>query len=141
MRLLLIKRGVKPLAVICMAAVLSACAAIGKNTETIIEERANARWVDLFANDIDSAYEYLTPGYRSSVTLQQYRRAFENQQVKWTSAKYVESKCEESTCDVEVLVGYTVYGALPGVKSFEGEQYVHETWVLVDRKWYIVPPR
>lgn len=135
------KRGVRSLAGICVMAMLTACAATGKNVETIIEKRANARWADLFANDVESAYKYLTPGYRSSVSLQQYKRAFENQQVRWTSAKYVESNCEESTCDVEVLVGYTVNGALPGVKSFEGEQYVHETWVLVDRKWYMVPPR
>jgi len=140
MSLFSVRRCVRPLAVLCAMLLLTACAATAKKTETI-DERVNGRWAALFANDIETAYGYLTPGYRSSVTLQQYRRALENQAVKWTSAKYIDSKCEESTCEVKVQVGFTVYGALPGVKTFSTEQYADETWILVDGQWYMVPPR
>ncbi len=132
------RRFLAPLAVLCAAMLLSACAATGKKTETI-EERVNGRWAALLAKDYESAYEYLTPGFRSSVSLQQYQRSVEDRKVKWTSAKYIKSTCEESTCAVQVNIGYTLIGALPGVKSMNMSQYAEETWILVGRKWYMVP--
>jgi len=133
-------RRVKLLAVFSAAIMLSACAATAKKTETI-EERVNGRWAALFAADIEGAYGYFTPGYRSSVTLQQYQRALETQAVKWTSAEYIDSNCAESTCKVTVRIGYTVYGALPGVKSYSTKSDAEETWILIDGQWYMVPPR
>lgn len=140
MRYFSIRRFGKPLALFCIVTLLSGCAATVKKTETI-EDRVNGRWAALLAKEIETAYNYLTPGYRSSVSLQQYERALENQAVKWTSAEYIKSECEESTCKVKVQVGYTVYGALPGVKSYSTKNYADETWILVDGQWYMVPPR
>jgi hypothetical protein len=117
---------------------LSACAAPAKK-EVSIEERVNARWAALLGKDIEGAYGYLTPGYRSSVSIEQYQRQLQTQAVSWTSAKYIDSTCEESTCDVKVLVGFTVYGAVPGVKSFSGTQNIHESWVLTNGTWYMLP--
>lgn len=140
MRHLLTKRSLMPLAALCAAMVLSACAATGKKTESI-EDRVNGRWAALLGNDLEGAYKYLTPGYRTSVSMQQYRRAIENRKVRWTSAKYVKSECDESTCEVQVKVGFTIYGALPGVKSMSSSQNTNETWILVEGKWYMVPPQ
>jgi hypothetical protein len=131
---------VKPLAILCAVSLLSSCAAMGKKTESI-EERVNGRWAALFANEIERAYGYLTPGYRSSVSLQQYQRSIENRKMKWTSADYIKSNCDENTCVVQVKVGFTLYGALPGVKAMNSSQYAHETWILVDGTWYMVPPQ
>jgi hypothetical protein len=139
-----IKRYVKLLVVLGSVLLLSACASTDKQADSTadsIEDRANGRWAALFSNDIKAAYAYLTPGYRSSVSLQQYERALAMHQLKWTSAKYVESKCEANTCEVKLLVGFTVYGALPGVRSYNGTQYVNEAWVLVEGNWYMVPPQ
>ena len=143
-----IKRSVKSLAVLCIALLLSACAATDKQTESNAEsieasiaDRANGRWAALFRKDIEAAYAYLTPGYRSSVSLVQYERTLAFQQLQWTSASYVDSKCEESTCVVKLLVGFTVNNALPGVRSYNGTQHVDETWVLVEGNWYMVPPQ
>jgi len=129
---------VKPLLVLCSVLLLSACAAkVAK--ESTIEERVNARWAALFNKDIEGAYGYLSPGYRSSVSLTQYQRSIMTGNVRWTSAKYVSSKCEETRCDVKVLVGFTVTKAVPGVKSFNGTDYIDESWVLVKGNWFIVP--
>ena len=136
------RRYLKPLAMFCSLLLLSACAATAEKVEKkadSIEDRANGRWAALFSNDIEAAYAYLTPGYRSSVSLQQYHRVLALQKLKWTEATYVESKCEATTCDVKFLVGFTVYGALPGVKSYSGTQHVDETWVLVEGNWYMLP--
>jgi len=135
-----IQRHLTPLAALCALMLLSACAATGKKTETI-EDRVNGRWAALLGNDVETAYKYLTPGYRSSVSLQQYQREFATQKMKWTSAKYVKSECEQGTCVAQVQVGYTIYGVLPGVKSMSNSQYAEETWILIDGTWYLVPPQ
>jgi len=119
---------------------LSACA-VPENKQSTIEERANARWDALLAGDPAGAYEYLSPGYRSSVSSLQYQRMVLLQQIKYTSAKYRTSECEETTCTVTVLVGFTVYGAVPGVKSFDGTRNIDESWVMVDGNWYMVPEK
>jgi len=140
MNCFLVRWNTKPLTVLIVVTLLSSCVATAMKTENI-EDRVNGRWAALFGDNIEGAYKYLTPGYRSSVSLPQYRRALETQAVKWTSAKYVDSKCDERTCDVKVQVGFTVYGAIPGVKSFSSMQYADETWIMVDDQWYMVPPR
>jgi hypothetical protein len=131
---------IRLLIVVCGLMLLSACAtSTSVSPESQIEERATARWEALFSGDLADAYEYLTPGYRSSVSSLQYQRSIIIQKITWTSAKYMESNCEETTCDVKVSLGFTVYGALPGVNSFEGTQMVEETWMWIDGQWYFVP--
>jgi hypothetical protein len=126
--------------VVCALLLLSACAT-PVSKEVQVEQRATARWETLLSGDLAGAYEYLSPGYRSSVTSIQYQQSILRQQVQWTSAKYLESTCEETTCNVKILVGFTVYGALPGVKSFDGTKDIEESWVLISGNWYLVPPQ
>jgi len=120
--------------------VLSACATSG-GVNSSIEKRVDERWNLLFSGDLAGAYEYLSPGYRSSVSSIQYQRAVLLQQVKWTDATYIESDCSEVTCKVKILLGYSVYGAVPGAQEFKGQQTVVESWVLVDDNWYMVPKK
>jgi len=124
--------------VACSLFLLSACAGL-IDKESQIEERVTDRWEALLSGNLAGAYEYLSPGYRSSVSSLQYQRAVLTQQLEYKSAKYVKSECEDTTCDVTVFVDFTVYGAVPGVKSFDGSRNIVESWVLVDGNWYIVP--
>jgi len=123
---------------ICSLLLLSACATTAR-TDNIIEERATARWDTLLSGDLAGAYEFLSPGFRSSVPSLQYQRQILLNKVKWTGAQYIESDCTETTCKVKISLDYTVYGALPGVKSFDGTQEIEESWVKVNGKWYFVP--
>jgi hypothetical protein len=104
-----------------------------------IEERAIGRWDALLSENVESAYEYLSPGYRSSVSLTQYHRSLLLNKVRWTGAKYIESDCEETVCNVKISLDFTIYGAVPGVKSFESKQTIKESWVQVNGSWYLVP--
>ena len=117
---------------------LSACASTEPKTSSI-EERATAYWDTLFSGDLAGAYEFLSPGYRSSVSSMDYQRSILAKQVQWTSAKYVDSDCSETTCTVGISMGYRVSGAVPGVKSFTGTQKVEESWIKIDGMWYLVP--
>ena len=133
---------VRLMVVACGLMLLSACAtSTSVSPESQVEERATARWEALFSGDLAGAYEYLTPAYRTSVSSLSYQRSVLLKPVAWTSAKYVESACEESLCKVKFNVGFTVSGALPGVKSYKGTQIIEESWVLIDGQWYFVPAK
>ena len=129
----------KCFAVLLITMVLLTACATTAVPESKIEDRVMARWDALLSDDLAGAYEYLSPGYRSSVSSNQYQRALLLKKVQWTSAEIKSSECEESVCKVVVVVGFAIYGALRGVKSFKGVDYVEESWVLVDGQWYLVP--
>ena len=127
---------------LCSLVLLSACATgtvKSVSPRSSIEERATERWELYFSGDLVGAYEYLSPAYRTSVSSLQYQRSILLKKVVWTSADYLGSVCDETTCTVKISVGYTAYGAVPGVKSFKGVQAIDESWVLVDGEWYLVP--
>jgi hypothetical protein len=133
-----ITRYLNLMGLMCSLVLLSACAT-PLSKEKQIEKRVTDRWDTIFSGDLAGAYEFLSPGYRSSVSSSQYQRTLLMQNVKWTSAEYMQSECEESTCVVRVTIGYTIYGALRGVKSFDGTQILEESWVLAGGQWYFVP--
>lgn len=124
----------------CSLMLLAACATTASK-EAGIEKRVTARWAAILSGDLAGAYEFLSPGFRSSVSSLQYQRSILIMKVKWTNARYIESVCTETTCKVKISLGYTVYGGLPGVKSFDGAQIVYESWVLSDGNWYLVPDK
>jgi hypothetical protein len=126
------------LVLLCAAALLTSCASNTVKTNSI-EQRAQTRWDKVLSGDLAGAYEYLSPGYRSSVSSLAYQRSMLTRAVQWTSAEYKSSQCDDTTCEVTVRVGFTVRGALPGVKSYDGEKDVAESWVLIDGMWYYVP--
>lgn len=123
---------------VCSLLFLSACAT-SVSKENQIEERVTGRWDAIFSGDLAAAYNYLSPGTRSSISSLQYQRSILTQRVLWTGARYVRSECQESTCKVNVSIDYTINGALPGVTSFKGTTDIEESWVLIDGTWYMVP--
>ncbi len=124
----------------CSLLLLSACVTTAQKEDSI-EKRAQARWDTLLSDDLAGAYEFLSPGFRSSVTSVQYQRSLLLKRVKWTGARYIESDCIDTTCKVKISLDYIVYGAVPGVKSFKGTQSILESWVLIDGNWYLVPKK
>ena len=135
------KRSYTFLSVLCCSMLLLSACATTMKPEDSIEKRAMGRWDALLSEDVETAYAFLSPGYRSSVSLTQYHRSLLLTKVRWTGAKYIESDCDETVCNVKISLDFTVYGALPGVSSFESKQTIKESWVLVDGSWYLVPKK
>ena len=117
---------------------LSACES-NLSTPELLEQRSMARWDAVINDKLETAYDYLSPGYRSSVSLPQYQRSVLLSKVNRTAARYVKSSCEETSCNVKISLDFTVYRALPGVDSMDVTQTIEESWVLVDGSWYYVP--
>lgn len=118
---------------------LSACAGFGKPAEQQVQERAQDRWDRLVAGDIEGAYAYLSPGYRSGTSLTSYQKKLLTQKVQWTGATASEGDCSEDVCNVRISINFAVYGAVPGMSQFNSKSSATESWVKTGGQWYYIP--
>jgi len=124
-------------------AALSACAATStaSKTDTIIPERSQARWDALLSGDLETAYTYYSPGYRSTMSVVDFGVSVRLRRVTWTSAEYLDHSCDENRCDVKVKIGYKVVKAVPGMDEFHSTNVRNETWVKTDGEWWFLPKK
>lgn len=118
---------------------LSACA-MGPKMPTSLEDRVQARWDALLAGDYETAYAYLTPGYRQTESLASFQGKLRNRPVRWVAAKFdsIEKCAVASSCDVLIAVTYRVRG-LPQVGTHQSTRKLSEKWVQIDGDWYHLP--
>jgi hypothetical protein len=124
----------------CAVLALAACATPGTQTHPVVE-RAEARWAALTTGDLETAYTYYSPGYRSSTSLIDFGVAMRSRDVKWSSAAYKDHQCEESRCTVSFDVSYRVPRPVPGLKVWESTAVIRDTWVKVDGQWWYLPEK
>jgi len=120
-----------------LACMLAACATAPGQPQGL-PERAQARWDALLAQDFTTAYGYLSPGARSSLSEVDFTIAFRTRRVQYDSASYLDHTCEGEACVVRMRVGYTLAGALRGVPEFKSKAVVEEKWVRVEGKWWFL---
>lgn len=119
---------------------LSACAGMGAPPEEVVMERAQERMEYVLAEDYQAAYAFLSPGYRSGLSVNDYQKKMLTRRVQWNDAQVLQSECSSNTCKVKISVGYSVYGLVPGVRKMESQREIEEDWILVDGSWYFLPP-
>lgn len=117
---------------------IAGCASRQQSADSV-EARAQARWDALLSNDLDTAYGYYSPGYRSSHSRVDFEVALRMRRIAWTSAKVEESRCAEDACTVVTRVGYRVGAPVPGVPKWESERRIEERWVHIQNAWWFVP--
>jgi hypothetical protein len=91
-----------------------------------VRERVNARWAALIKGDMDTAYGFLSPTSRETVTLDAFRAR--RGALRWTGATIESIACEAEACKVELKVtyDYPVQGAvMKGIQT-----PMSETWVV-----------
>lgn len=101
-----------------------------------VRERAQARWEALLAGDIEKAYGFTAPSFRSAVSVQAYRARF-GAGVRWTDSQVHEIRCDdgEQRCDVTMMVDYRVPRLGVG-----NQRAIEETWLLIDGEWWLHQP-
>jgi len=104
-----------------------------------VESRANERINLIIAGEVLKAYEYLSPGYRSSVSPESYIAEMVTRKLSWTHAELLESECTENHCTVSFKIDYTVPSPVPGVRKFEFFDNFDEDWIFTQRQWWFVP--
>ena len=130
----------------CMLAglFLSACASKAPapdSPERPIAERAQDRWDALLAGDFETAYDFYSPGYRSTASMVDLTFEYRSRRVHWTSAQYKEHSCLESTCKVVFDMGYTINKPVPGLNKWDGSDVIEEKWVKTDGQWWFLPKK
>lgn len=101
--------------------------------------RAQARWDALIERQYAQAYQYYTPGFRSSTPLDRFAGGFAGGRVIWEQAEYVDEECEEDRCVVRLRVTYAYLQLAPGVDRYPSTRTVKETWIRLDDHWYYTP--
>ena len=124
-----------------MAATLLAACATTKPADSLVRERAQARWDAVLLRDYDTAYSFLSPGYRSSHSRVDFEIGLRTRRILWTSAKVQEVSCEADSCTVQTDVGYKVVKPVPGVNEWKSHDNLEERWVRTEGQWWYLPDK
>jgi hypothetical protein len=83
---------------------------------------------------VESAYAYLSPGYREAHSLARYSLTVQGVGL-WKGAKVHEMQCEAKRCEVKVVLDLSIRGAKPVPVPVE------EAWIQLEDggTWWHVP--
>lgn len=119
-------------------ALLAGCATAPSSAppERQVRERATQRWSALIGGDMEKAFAYMPPSYRSTTTVERYRRTFQGA-VKWTGAEVAWVKCEsDDKCTAHMKVDAQVM-SMRGSPAISN--YFDEIWIREDAQWWLFP--
>ena len=129
---------------ILFSLIVTACASkavVPETSDEVVVERAKARWAAMLNKDMETAYSYYSPGYRSTTSLVDFMFKQRARRVRWESAEYRDHECTEDACKVRFKTGFRVEKVLPGVDTYHGTDVVEETWVRTQGQWWYIPPK
>jgi len=125
------------LAVVVLAVLTAACATLGPSSPNeekvkVVSERAQARWKAIIGKDFASAYEYLSPKSRATVTPAGFGAIAAR--LAYKSAELKDVTCEAVTCKVTFLITYDAK-LMKDVHSL-----LEESWVIDGGQAWMVWP-
>ncbi|MDE2258444.1 MAG: hypothetical protein KGK05_11820 [Xanthomonadaceae bacterium] len=121
------------------ALALAGCGMLKKDEDaSVIKAKAVQRWDDLIARKADKAYDFLAPGYRKTISREQYAKDMNGRGMRWKKVSFGSQTCDADTCTVHLTVAYNInLGGLAGKVDSMG--LAVETWIKVDGTWYYLP--
>lgn len=133
----------RTLLILILTAVVAGCAgSTPKPAAGSPIERAQARWDLLIAGKASEAYDYLTPGYRSTTSREQYVASQAQRPIRRKQARVSGAECPEGAlhCDVAVELDVEIpQGVVPGRVKMDATNRLTERWLLLDGAWYLAP--
>lgn len=99
--------------------------------EEEVAQLSQARLDALLAKDIERAYKFTSPAYRSSVSLARYRPHVAGVG-GWQSASVESVSCEEQVCDVRTNITYRTAMIKADIPT-----QITERWINIDGNWWI----
>lgn len=122
------------LVLVGFAAAMTGCAMLKPEPpEQKVTQRAAAYWQARVAGKIDQAYPYLTPGYRSLHTVDQFWGTV-GSGAGLKGAQVVRVACEAEKCKATIRLD--VVPMIPGVASGIVSTHLEDTWLLEDGQWW-----
>ena len=114
----------------------------GPANDSALEKRSVERWNLLIAHKADKAYDYLSPGTRSTETREKYAADMNNRPVHWQSVTYVDRKCDDpDACTLQMQATYSVNMSARMGQDVQSATLVWERWIRVNGQWYYLPER
>jgi len=105
---------------------------------SVIRDKAVQRWDLLISHDAAKAYDYLSPGYRATISRATYAQRMDSRGIHWKKVRFGSQKCDSDVCHVKLIVDYTLRMAGP-TGTVKSTGFVNETWIRVDGGWYFLP--
>lgn len=127
--------------ILVLMGLMAGCASKPASQDEMVIERAQARWDAITSGDLETAYTYYAPGYRSSVSLIDFGVEQRLRKVVWTVADYGSHNCEENRCLVTFEVQFKVANPVPGMSVFQSSHPVEDTWIKTDGQWWYLPKK
>ncbi|MES2817365.1 MAG: hypothetical protein V4812_00060 [Pseudomonadota bacterium] len=124
----------------CLMAVMSACSSFQPKSDIeAVKDRAQDRMDAMLAKDMESAYAFMSPGYRNTHALSLFVSSLGGGANRLVSAEAREARCDEDACTVFVYAQYR-YGSATATDKDAGayERTNEEKWIKVDGKWWFV---
>lgn len=129
-------KSISAFALAALLLVLAGCA--DKASPDNVDRRSVERWNFLIAHQAEKAYDYLSPGFRSTQPRENYAASMNSRPVQWKSVQFNHKQCDADRCKVAVDVTYSIL--MPGVtKPSATVSTQSETWILVDGNWFFIP--
>jgi len=127
------------------AVLLAACGAAPARKaqdDSVLPKLALDRWNLLIAHHAEKAYDYLSPGTRTTETREKYASEMNDRPVHWKSVDYVDHKCDDAdACTVQLRAAYTVAMTARIGKDVSAVTILWERWIRVDGHWYYLQDR
>jgi len=133
-------RNLKYFSAVSALAILVGCASTPSAPEQTLEERAQARWEHIFAEEYPEALAYYTPGYRQITSPAEYEIWVKSRPVRWTGADVKTTECEsEERCTVITAISYRIPRGPTGMNNMSMMRDIEETWLKFDGAWFYAP--
>jgi len=139
------------LAVALLLPLLAACAGSGSGSgsstrapltdDEQLQTRSVERWQLLIGGKADQAWEYLSPGYRSTRNREEYIAKMATRPVAWLNSDFYSLTCDEPGrfCAVGLKVRFKVLSRQLGVGELEADSFLTERWIKLGDTWFHVP--
>lgn len=133
--------GWRELAIVAAVVAAAGCGSMGGGVssdapvaekERVVRERANARWQALIRRDYASAYGFLSPASRSSISQPAYKARFEPAEYRAATVEKVD--CASEVCKVKVQLTFD----LPAAKGRGLVVSLDEDWIIDQgQAWFV----
>lgn len=125
-----------------LLALLAGCAFLGpRSEEEALRARVEARWQAILALDFDKVYQFATPSYRATHSLEHFKNQYAAQiERKGVEIRQIGFDPEDpNTARVQVILRFATSGVHGPVLELSNP--IDETWVKEEGQWWYVEPR
>lgn len=112
---------------------LATAASLPLEAKEVVAGLAASRWNALVQGDIAKAYEFLSPGTRSVMSLDLYKAKIKPGM--WKKASVDTVACEQDRCEVAMVIEYS-YRKITSI-----ETRLSEVWLREGGRWWFSPEK